>query len=78
MLNGGLSSPFSMKFDPWKNKEKYENWKNPQQEEVDFVVRKSLKVKELVHVCYEFSNLKTREREIRALLKASKELKCRL
>lgn len=52
-------------------------WKNPQQEEVDFVVRKGLNVKELIQVCYDFSKIKTREREIRALLKASKELKCR-
>lgn len=49
-------------------------WKNPLQEEVDFVIRKDLKVKELIQVCYDLAE--TKEREIRALLKASKELKC--
>lgn len=52
-------------------------WKNPQQEEVDFVIKKGLKVSQLIQVCYDISDIKTRGREIRALLKASKELKCR-
>jgi len=51
-------------------------WKNPQQEEVDFVVKEGLKVKQLIQVCYNLKNIKTKEREIRTLLKASKELKC--
>ncbi|MFH1209943.1 MAG: ATP-binding protein [archaeon] len=48
-------------------------WKNQQQEEVDFVIKEG-KVKELIQVCYNLDNSK--DREIRALLKASKELKC--
>ncbi|ODS41287.1 MAG: AAA family ATPase [Candidatus Altiarchaeales archaeon WOR_SM1_79] len=52
-------------------------WKNPQQEEVDFVVKKGLNVDQLIQVCYDINDVKTREREIRALLKASKELKCK-
>jgi len=48
-------------------------WKNIQQEEVDFVIKEG-KVKELIQVCYNLDNSK--EREIKALLKASKELKC--
>ena len=52
-------------------------WKNPQQEEVDFVVRQGLKVKQLIQVCYDLNDIKTKEREIRALVKSSKELKCR-
>lgn len=51
-------------------------WKNPQQEEVDFVVKQGLKIKELIQVCYDISDVKTKKRELRALLKASKELKC--
>ena len=52
-------------------------WKNPQQEEVDFVVKQGLKVKQLIQVCYSIDNIKTKEREVRALLKAGKELKCK-
>ncbi|MBS3066181.1 ATP-binding protein [Candidatus Pacearchaeota archaeon] len=50
-------------------------WKNAQQEEVDFVIKDGLKVKKLIQVCYKY-DLKTKDREIRALIKASKELKC--
>ncbi len=52
-------------------------WRNPQNEEVDFVVREGLKVTGLIQVCKDLSDPKTRNREIRALLKASSELKCR-
>jgi len=59
-----------------KNKEMY-YWKNLQQEEVDFVIKQGLKVNQLIQVCYDISNPATKKREIRALLKASKELKCK-
>ena len=52
-------------------------WKNPQQEEVDFVVKQGLKVKRLIQICYDIDDIKTKEREVRALIKASKELKCK-
>ena len=52
-------------------------WKNQQQEEVDFVVKEGLKVRQLIQVCYNLDDIKTKEREIRALLKASKELRCK-
>lgn len=52
-------------------------WKNQQtREEVDFVIKKENKVKELIQVCCSLQNKKTEERELRAILKASKELKC--
>ncbi|MBU3923618.1 MAG: ATP-binding protein [Nanoarchaeota archaeon] len=51
-------------------------WKNQQQEEVDFVVKKELKIVELIQVCYDM-NPKVKEREVRALVKAGKELKCK-
>jgi len=51
-------------------------WKNQQQEEIDFVLQDKLKVKQLIQVCFDISNLETKNREIRALIKASKELKC--
>lgn len=52
-------------------------WKNQQGEEVDFLIRQGLEIKELIQVCYDVKDLRTKEREIRALLKASKELKCK-
>lgn len=52
-------------------------WKNPQQEEVDFVVKQGLEVKHLIQICYDIKNNNTKEREIRALLKAGKELNCK-
>ncbi|MAG02137.1 ATPase [Candidatus Pacearchaeota archaeon] len=51
-------------------------WMNSLSEEVDFVVKKGLKVKQLIQVCYDLSNNETKEREIKSLLKSSKELKC--
>ena len=51
-------------------------WKNPQQEEVDFVIKEGLKVKQLIQVCFDINDLETKNREIRALIKAGKELKC--
>jgi len=51
-------------------------WKNQQQEEVDFVLQEGLKVKQLIQVCFNIDELDTKNREIRALIKAGKELKC--
>ncbi len=51
-------------------------WKNQKHEEVDFVVVKNLAVHQLIQVCWNLENPKTRNRETRALLKASKELQC--
>ncbi|MFH2106450.1 MAG: ATP-binding protein [Candidatus Micrarchaeota archaeon] len=51
-------------------------WKNAQQEEVDFIVREGLRVIRLIQVCYDLAETRTKERETRALLKASQELKC--
>jgi len=52
-------------------------WKNQQQEEVDFVIKRGTKIRQLIQVCYSLGNTETKNREIRALLKASKELKCK-
>ena len=51
-------------------------WKNQQQEEVDFVIKEGLKVKQLIQVCFNIKDLENKNREIRALIKAGKELKC--
>jgi len=52
-------------------------WKNQQQEEVDFVIKKGAHVEQLIQVCYNVKNLDTKNREIRALIKAGKELQCK-
>ncbi len=52
-------------------------WKSPQHEEVDFVLKGRQKVAHLIQVCYDVDDYDTKEREIKALLKASKELKCK-
>ena len=53
-------------------------WKAHQQREVDFVIKKGGKITQLIQVCYEIENYSaTKEREIKNLLKASKELKCK-
>jgi len=50
-------------------------WKSLAQEEVDFVVKEDTKVKELIQVCWDLSDINTKKREIKALLKAMDEFK---
>ncbi|MBU1199584.1 MAG: ATP-binding protein [Nanoarchaeota archaeon] len=57
-----------------KNNEIY-YWKSKQQEEVDFVIKKGLKIKELIQVCYNLNNQDVKKREIKALLKAMNAFK---
>ena len=51
-------------------------WKNLNHE-VDFVVKQGPKIKQLIQVCHNIEDYDTRKRELRALLKASRELKCK-
>ena len=51
-------------------------WQDIQKREVDFIVKKEQKIRQLIQVCWNINEYKTKEREIKALLKASKELKC--
>ena len=51
-------------------------WKDQRHREVDFVIKQNLKIKQLIQVCYNIEDYDTKKREIRSLLKASKELKC--
>ena len=50
-------------------------YKSSEGKEVDFVVKDGLKIKQLIQVCYDINDLGTRERELKSLIKASKELK---
>jgi len=52
-------------------------WKNAQNEEVDFLVRRGTKIIALIQVCSDLTHPKTRLREERALLCAGQELNCR-
>ncbi|MEM0333741.1 MAG: ATP-binding protein [Candidatus Aenigmatarchaeota archaeon] len=51
-------------------------WKDYQQNEVDFVIKEGLDVKQLIQVTYASSKDEIEKREIRALTKASELLKC--
>ena len=51
-------------------------WQDSLQREVDFVVKDGERVKQLVQVSYDISAKETMRREVGALLRASKELRC--
>ncbi|MDP3765905.1 MAG: ATP-binding protein, partial [Nanoarchaeota archaeon] len=57
-------------------KDKLFYWMSPTKEEVDFVVKPDLKVQQLIQVCYNIADPATKKREVKSLLKASKELRC--
>ena len=52
-------------------------WQDIYQNEVDFAVKEGRNIKELIQVCYDTGNYDTKKREVSALLKSGKELKCR-
>ena len=51
-------------------------WQDPQKSEVDFVLHAGNSVQTLIQVCVDPDSPKVMEREIRGLLKASRELRC--
>ncbi len=51
-------------------------WKAPSGREVDFILKNGSEVEELIQVAYDVSDSRTKEREIKGLLKASEELRC--
>lgn len=51
-------------------------WKNSENEEVDFVVQTGTQITQLIQVCWDTTQIKTRQREIRSLLMASEKLQC--
>jgi len=52
-------------------------WKNKKGQEVDFVIKKGLSVKQLIQACFKMEDEETKSREIKALLAAGEELKCK-
>lgn len=58
-----------------KGKEIY-YWRDYYQKEVDFVVKDGKKIAHIIQVCESLGKLQTKEREIKSLLSASRDLKC--
>jgi len=52
-------------------------WKNQQKEEVDFVIKSGTTVTKLIQACYDPASPETKKREVRALINASQETKCK-
>ncbi|MCX9083233.1 MAG: DUF4143 domain-containing protein [Candidatus Methanoperedens sp.] len=52
-------------------------WKDHQQREVDFVVKKGESVESLIQVSCVSSRIEIEEREIKSIIKASQELRCK-
>lgn len=50
-------------------------WKDIQHREVDFLIKEGTKVRQLIQVCWNVADFKTKERETRSLVKAIDELK---
>jgi len=50
-------------------------WKNQKQEEVDFIIKKKHRITQAIQVCWNIGNTETKKREVKALVKACKELK---
>ncbi|MFH0837367.1 MAG: ATP-binding protein [Candidatus Aenigmatarchaeota archaeon] len=50
-------------------------WQDVQQKEVDFVIKKGMKISELMQVCYDIKLSETRKREISSLMRAMEEFK---
>lgn len=76
MNNFGRLYENSVAIELKRRKEDIYYWKNVEKEEVDFVLKEDIKVKQLIQVCYDLSDVDTKKREVKALLKASKDLKC--
>lgn len=51
-------------------------WQDYSGKEVDFIVKKGLKVDQLIQVCFDLENYDTRMRQYKSLLKASDEFQC--
>ncbi|MCD4810977.1 MAG: ATP-binding protein, partial [Methanosarcinales archaeon] len=51
-------------------------YKSTSGREIDFIIKEGKKVSELIQVCYTLDNFVTKEREVKALLQGSEELRC--
>ncbi len=51
-------------------------WKDHQGNEVDFLIKEKSQIRHLIQVCHDIEDFNTKARELKALKKASRELKC--
>ena len=51
-------------------------YKTRNNREVDFIMRKDTEIKELIQVCYNLQEINVKEREIKSLIEAGRELNC--
>lgn len=51
-------------------------WKDYFDREIDFVLKKGKKVIQLIQVCSDMADFKTKERELKSLIEGSQELRC--
>lgn len=51
-------------------------YKTLNEKEIDFVVKKGTRIDQVIQVCYDPKEYQTRKREVTALVRAAKELKC--
>lgn len=49
-------------------------WKDPQHREADFIVKEGIRPAQAIQVCWQTDDLKTKDREVKSLLKAMAEL----
>ena len=66
----------ALKYQEFQDNMRVFYWKNPQAEEVDFVIQRERLVSELIQVCVDAQSPATRQREMKALVKAGRDLKC--
>ena len=52
------------------------SYKTRNNKEVDFLLKKGTNIEQLIQVCYRIEEVKTKERETRALIEASQDLNC--
>lgn len=76
IMENGVASELQRRKSADKSLEVY-YWKDYQQNEVDFVLKRDKKIESLIQVTAASSRNEIKERELKALIKASKELKCR-
>jgi len=51
-------------------------YKTKNNKEIDFLLKKGIKIEQLIQVCYSIEKIGTKERESRALIEASQDLDC--
>lgn len=52
-------------------------WKDHSGREVDFVLKEGRDIKQLIQICYHLREISIKERELKTLIKAGQELKCK-